>query len=114
MDIEGTPSHTYKFRAPPLSNNAFYFTIVGHSEPEAFFVNSKDMKSFQWMIALMTSYSRQVKAGITVREIIEDMKETFDPNGIYIIPNGSGQEVHGVIHHMGLILENHLTIAISS
>lgn len=112
--MDSKPSRTYKFRAPPLSNNALYFTVVGYPVPEAFFVNSKDMKSFQWMIALMTSYSRQLRAGIAVREIIKDMKETFDPNGIYVIPDGSGREVHSVVHHMGLILEKHLLVTTSS
>ena len=99
---------TSKFRSPGISDHAGYFTIVGDiGKPEAFFINSKEMESFQWIIALMTSYSRQLQSGTPVAEIINDMKETFDPGGAYIIPDGSGREVHSVVHHLGLILEQH-------
>jgi len=102
-----TPSSTYKLKAPQVSDHAIYFTIVGDPEPEAFFINSKEMDSFQWITALMTSYSRQLKAGAFIEEIINDMKETFDPNGSYDIPDGSGRTVRSVVHHLGLILEEH-------
>jgi len=101
-------SKTYKLRAPDnVSRHAIYFTIVGDRGPERFFVNSKEMESFQWIIALMTSYSRQIGAGVHVNEIIRDMKGTFDPNGAYFIPDGSGREVNSLVHHLGLILEEH-------
>ena len=102
------PSRTYKIKVHTISDHAIYFTIVGGAKPEAFFINSKEMSSFQWVTALMTSYSRQIKAGISVEEIIEDMKNTFDPNGKYMIPDGSGREAHSFVHHLGLILESHV------
>ena len=102
------PSKTYKLRAPGITEHAIYFTIVGKHAPEAFFINSKEMESFQWVIALMTSYSRRLKGGGNINEMIQDMKETFDPNGSYIIPDGSNREVHSVVHHLGLILEEHI------
>jgi hypothetical protein len=104
------PSRTYKLRAPGISDHALYFTVVGESIPEAFFINSKELESFQWITSLMTSYHRQVKAGTPIESIINDMKETFDPNGLYIIPDGTGREVHSVVHHLGLILEYHCKI----
>ena len=102
------PNTTYKFRSPGVSDHAGYFIIVGEPIPEAFFINSKEMKSFQWISALMTSYSRQLRAGIDARNIIEDMKGTFDPGGSYIIPDGTNREVNSVVHHLGLILEEHM------
>jgi hypothetical protein len=101
------PEKTYKLRAP-ISDHAIYFTIVGKDAPESFFINSKEMKSFQWIVALMTSYSRQCQAGRKIDLIIADMYETFDPKGGYIIPDGSGDMVHGIIHHLGTILEKHV------
>jgi|TARA_Y100000310_G_scaffold173688_1_gene173825 hypothetical protein len=102
------PSKTYKLRLPDdISPHAIYFTIVGHSDPMWMFVNSKSMDSFQWVTALMTSYSRQIKADVPIREIINQMKETFSPNGRYVIPDGSGREVPSLIHHLGLVLEEH-------
>lgn len=98
-----TPSKTYKLRAPEMTVHAIYFTIAG----DMFFINSKEMESFQWISALMTSYSRQLKAGTDVVNVIKDMKETFDPNGKYNVPDGSGREVNSLVHHLGLILEEH-------
>ena len=109
---EPKPSFTYKLKAPGISEHAIYLTVVGGGEPEAFFVNSKAMESFQWITALMTSYSRQMSAGVPIEEIITDMKGTFDPNGSYFIDGGA--QVHSVVHHMGLILEQHMEYIIST
>lgn len=100
------PSTTYKLNCG-CSDHAVYFTIVSNEEyePEALFINSKEMKSFQWITALMTSYSRQLMAGISVNNLVKDMKETFDPNGAYYLQDGSGVEVSSIVHHLGLILE---------
>lgn len=101
-------SATLKLRAPGITEHAIYFTIVGTPKPHAFFINSKGMDSFQWITALMTSYSRQVRKGIPITNIIQDMKETFDPNGSYVIPNGTNTTVNSVVHHLGLILEKYV------
>ena len=104
MDMNNpVESKTYKLRAPGISDHAIYFTIAGIW----LFINSKEMESFQWISALMTSFSRQLESGIPVENIIKDMKETFDPGGSYMIPDGSGREAHSVVHHLGLILEQH-------
>jgi len=100
-------SITYKLRAPGVSEHAIYFTIVG-DKPDALFINSKSMESFQWITALMTSYSRQIDSGTNINSIINDMKETFNPDGSYIIPDGSGRKVHSLVHHLGLILDGHV------
>ncbi len=100
-------SITYKLRAPGVSEHAIYFTIVG-DKPDALFINSKSMESFQWITALMTSYSRQIDSGASINNIINDMKETFNPDGSYIIPDGSGRKVHSLVHHLGLILDEHI------
>jgi len=102
-----SPSKTYKLRTPGISDHAIYFTIVGRDEPEAFFINSKEMHSFQWVLALMTSYSLLLSEGTPVSKIIEIMKDVFDPNGKYIIPDGTNREAHSVVHHLGLVLEQH-------
>lgn len=109
MKTDGpNPNKTYKLETPGISDHAIYFTIVGDETPEAFFIDSKEMSSFQWITALMTSYSRQLELGRPIEDLIEDMKETFDPNGKYIIPDGTSREAHSVVHHLGLILEQHI------
>jgi hypothetical protein len=102
------PSKTYKVKVPDdICAHSAYFIIVGEP-PEMFFFNSKAMESFQWIVAVMTGLSRQIEAGVEIEKIIDDMKETFDPGGAYIIPDGSGRKVHSVVHHLGLILEQHI------
>ena len=109
MSTNPRDSKTYKLRAPEITEHAIYFTIVdGDSGPVAFFVNSKEVKTFEWVSALMTSYSRQIKAGVPVTDLITDMKETFDPKGKYIVPDGTGREVNSLVHHLGLVLEGHV------
>lgn len=104
-----TPSKTYKLHAPGETEHAIYFTIVGRGKNvEAFFINSKEMGAFQWITALMTSYSRRFADGVDPHLIIKDMKETFDPKGPYVAPDGTGRAVNSVVHHLGLILEKHI------
>lgn len=112
-DITEKPSVTYKIKPPDdVSEHAGYFTIVG-DPPEAFFFNSKEMGSFQWILALMTAWSRQLRAGVKIESIIKDMKKTFG-NSYFIegksivIPKGEERQVHSVVHHLGIILEHHM------
>ena len=100
-------SRTYKIR-PPIYDEALYFTIVGDDKPESFFINSKEMSGYQWIVSLMTSYSRQIAAGIPIANVIADMSEAFDPNGDYIVPGEDGLKVKSVVHHIGIILERHV------
>jgi len=107
-ETEEFPSKTYKVKVPEnISEHSAYFIIVGEP-PEMFFFNSKEMNSFQWIVALMTSYTRQIRAEVDIETIIEDMKRTFDPGGAYIIPDGTGRKVSSTVHHLGLILEKHI------
>ncbi len=98
---------TYKIKPPEnISRHAIYFTVVGVPVPEHFFIDCKEMASFQWIVSLTTAWSRQIEAGVAIDKIINDMKETFDPGGAYIIP-GTKHEVPSIVHHMGLLLEEH-------
>ena len=108
-------SSTYKFRVPE-SDRAVYLTIVDsgdRTKVKSIFVNSSEMSSFQWVTALMTSYSRQIRSGEKVESIIQDMKESFDPNGGYTVPGkkdalGNQLEVRSIVHHIGILLEEHI------
>ena len=99
-------SNTYKLRPGVEDESPIYFTIVGGAKPESFFINTKKIESYQWITALMTSYSRQIDRGCAIENIINDMKEVFDVNGSYFIPGGD--KVNSIVHHLGLILEKHI------
>jgi hypothetical protein len=102
-------SKTIKFKHNG-ADHAVYLTIVFNQDDkvDALFVNSKEMGAFQWISALMTSYSRQLASGIQIEALIADMKETFDPNGSYFIEDGSNRQVNSIIHHMALIIEEYV------
>lgn len=102
-----TSSKTYKIKTP-TSDKALYFTIVGVPDPVAFFINSKEMKSFQWISALMVSYSKAIRDGRPIKELIQDMKNVFDPNGSYFVEGGGGVQVNSLVHHLALIIEQHI------
>ncbi|MAE84319.1 MAG: hypothetical protein CMB80_16375 [Flammeovirgaceae bacterium] len=70
VEIIVESSRTYKFKAEPIVKQAMYFTIGGYPTPKWFFLNSKSMESFQWIIALMTSYSIQLKDNGDIDAII--------------------------------------------
>jgi len=106
--VKISDSRTYKFRIPHETDHAIYFTIVGGDKTEAFFINSKELKSFELTTALMTAYSRQLQLGRTAEELIADMKKTFDPKGSYPLSDGTGRIVNSSVHHLGLILEEHI------
>ena len=104
--MKQTPGRTYKLRSPGVSDHAGYYTIVGGSEPVAFFFNSKEMKAFDWILTTMTSHSRQLRRGTKVEDVIKDMKESIGISNI--IPDGSGLEVNSLVHHLGMIMEQHV------
>ncbi|MBQ60535.1 MAG: hypothetical protein CMQ19_00520 [Gammaproteobacteria bacterium] len=107
--VEEAPSITFKLKFPEdVLRHAMYFTIVGGEEPTALFINCKEMDAFQWITALMTSYSRQLHRGVSIGEIAQDMCETFAPNGRYIIPDGSGRGASSVVHHLGIVLQDYI------
>lgn len=107
MIIEIQSSRTFKFKYQD-SDHAVYFTLVFDNDNKVknLFVNSKEMKAYQWISALMVSFSRQLELGAKLETIIKDMKETFDPNGSYHLQDGSGRKVNSIVHHLGLILED--------
>lgn len=102
------PSKTYELKASLITRFPIFFTIVGGDTVEWFFVNTKEMESFQWITALMTSYSKRLEGGCDIAIIIDEMKETFQPNGAYFLEDGSGREVRSLVHHLGLVLEGHV------
>jgi len=100
-------SRTYKIRTP-VSQHAVYFTVVGGDKPDGMFINSKELESFQWITALMTSYTRQIRSGVPIESVIDDMNNTFDPKGSYIVPDGTGRSANSLVHHLGMVLARHV------
>ena len=110
---------TYKIKAP-ASAQAIYITINDvilnagtiHEERRPFeiFINSKEMKNFQWIVGFTRVMSGVFRKGGDVTFLVDEMTQVFDPQGGYFIPGSQGVWVNSVVAHMGLKLKDHLTL----
>jgi ribonucleoside-diphosphate reductase alpha chain len=82
---EITHGRTYKVKSG-LSESALYITI-NHCEvdgvirPFEIFINSKDMKHFQWVVALTRLISAVFRHGGEVAFLIDELRSVIDPSG---------------------------------
>lgn len=105
---------TYKLRSPHFTE-AVYVTISdeeidGEKRPVEIFLNSKDMKNYQWVSCMTRLVSRQLRYAPKFPVfVVEELCETFDPSqGGYYIP-GTGEWVNSFIAHIGWTLKLHST-----
>lgn len=100
---------TYKI-STPLSDHSLYVTINdrevdGQRIPFEVFINCKDMKHFQWIIALTRVMSAVFRKGGEISFLIEELKSVFDPSGGYF---SKGRFVPSLVAEIGDVIERHL------
>lgn len=100
---------TYKV-STPLSEHSLYVTIndrvVNEQRiPFELFINCKDMKHFQWIVALTRVMSAVFRKGGEITFLIEELKSVFDPSGGAFI---SGRYVPSLVSQIGDVIESHL------
>ena len=96
---------TYKLKTP-LSDAALYITINNHNgKPLELFINSKDMKNYQWIVALTRVISAVFRHGGESSFLIEELKSIQNPSGGYF---KRGRYVPSLVAEIGDILEQHL------
>lgn len=97
---------TYKIERSPHSDSALYVTINDHDgKPFEVFINSKDMKHFQWTVALTRVISATFRKGGDCTFLIEELKSIRDPNGGYF---RKGKFAPSLVYEIGEVLEAHL------
>ncbi len=101
--------YTYKI-STPLSEHALYVTINdrvidGQRIPFELFINSKDMKHFQWIVALTRVMSAVFRKGGEINFLIEELKSVFDPSGGAFV---RGRYVPSLVAQIGEVIEQHL------
>lgn len=109
------PSTRYRLRTP-LSEGAVYINISDivlnegtpfeKKQPIEIFINCRDMKSFQWVVALTRMISAVLRKGGDVAFIVEELKSIQDPNGGYM--GRGGIWVPSLVAEIGSILEKHM------
>jgi len=102
-ELSGT---TYKLTTP-LANAAIYITINNHDgKPFELFVNTKDMRHYQWTVALTRVISAVFRHGGESAFLVEELQAIQDPSGGYF---KKGRYVPSLVAEIGGILEQHLT-----
>jgi ribonucleoside-diphosphate reductase alpha chain len=97
---------TYKLKTP-LSEAALYVTINDcDGRPFEIFINCRDTKHFQWVIALTRVMSAVFRHGGDASFLIEELTSIADPHAGYF---KGGKYVPSLVAELGEILERHLT-----
>ena len=101
---------TYKIKTP-LIEHALYVTINdsivdGVRRPFEIFINSKNMESFQWIVALTRVISAIFRASKDASFLIEELESIHDPHGGYIV-KGRGF-VPSLVAEIGYCIQGHL------
>ena len=100
---------TYKLRWPG-SEHAFYVTVNDVLEPDGarrpfeVFVNSADLESHAWVVALTRMVSAVFRRGGEVGFVAEELKRIHDPRGGHW---EKGKYVPSLVAALGEILERH-------
>lgn len=105
---------TYKMKSP-IMESAMYITIndVGIEEgdkitwrPFEIFINSKDMKDFQWIVALTRVMSAVFRKGGDITFLVDELESVFNPSGGYF--KKGGKYMPSLVAEIGEILKQHL------
>lgn len=104
---------TYKLK-PPTMDHALYLTINNivlnpgtpyeSHQPFEIFINSKEMESYQWIVALTRLVSAIFRKGGDAVFMIDELKSVFDPNGGYF---GRKGRIPSLVAEIGMTLEDH-------
>ena len=96
---------TYKIAKSPLSESALYVTLNDcEGKPFEIFLNSKDTRHYQWIIALTRVISSVFRKGGDCTFLIEELKSIYDPNGGYF---KKGKYIPSLVAEIGEVLEQH-------
>jgi ribonucleoside-diphosphate reductase alpha chain len=106
---EELAGRTYKIKWPE-SEHAMYITINdivqdGRRRPFEVFINSKNMESFAWTVALTRMISAVFRRGGDVSFVVEELKAVFDPRGGQWM---EGRYVPSLLAAIGEVIERHM------
>ena len=73
-----------------------------------YFINSKNLDHYQWIVALTRIISAVFRKGGDVTFLVDELKAVFDPRGGYWKPGG--KFMPSIIAELGYIVEKHLIL----
>ena len=108
---------TYKVSTPE-SKHALYITMndiilnegteFESRKPFEVFINTKNMKNYEWIVALTLLISAVFRKGGDVIFIVEELKSVFSPTGGYF-KKGHGF-MPSLVAEIGLVIEKHMRL----
>lgn len=108
------PSCTVKLRWPGL-NSALYVTLgYVNGQPYEVFINSKDQKSLDWVMALTILMSMALRQGTPLGRIAEEFGQVHALEGGWAPDNGSGKQrywpslISYIGHHLNQLAQTEL------
>ena len=107
---------TYKVKPPEsVSSASLYITVNDvvlnpdtdseEVHPFEVFINCKDSRNFQWMVALTRLMSAVFRKGGDVAFLVEQLESVFDPNGGYW---QKGEFIPSLPAAIGSVIKRHL------
>ena len=105
---------TYKIR--PGSGESYYITINNQSineilYPMEIFINSKDVKHFQWVASITRMISAVFRKGGSIEFIVDELSAIHDPAGGYWGKDritGKSIFYQSIVHEIGDVIKEHL------
>jgi hypothetical protein len=94
-------------------DDAVYITINdavvdGQLRPVEIFINSKNMENFPWISCVTRLLSAVLRQdGPFPMFAIDELIQTHDPKGGYIIPKSKGVRAHSIVAHIGFEIKKH-------
>ena len=103
---------TYCIRPPTIDAKIFItindYEVEDELRPFEMFCRSKHIESLSWVDLIMKLISAQLRQpGEFPWFVIDELNDTIDPRGGYIIPKSNGVMAKSIASHIGYILERH-------
>ncbi len=108
---------TYKIKTP-LDDHAHYVTINDIvlnpgteneiTRPFEIFINTKNVKHFQWVVALTRVISAIFRKGGDLAFLPDELQSVFDPKGGYYKTGGGGKYMNSLVAEIGDVIERHM------
>ena len=100
-------SMTYQVYVPPIDEILFIIISEENNKIRELFINSDHMESYPWISYLTRTVSKRLQQGESIKLLIDEMKETYDTDGGYIIPKSGDTHVNSVVGHIAWVIERH-------
>jgi len=107
-------SVTYQVYVPPIDETLFIIISEEKGKIRELFINSDHVDSYPWISYLTRTVSKRLQQEESIELLIDEMKETYDTNGGYVIPKSGNVHVNSVVGHIAWVVEQHQAAQIHS